>query len=535
MGSRLQTISRIARQDAVRTAGLPRCALPAPEIRAEVQSLLANADDADTVLNSPAIAGARAAIETALKPPDSGREALISELTGAVTIADRYQIVECIGKGGQAIVLLAIDRRIADRKVVVKVLDGEQANRDWMEKKFRQEIEVLAKINHSRRCRSLRLRASRQWQAIPRDELRRWHQSAGTNAHAHRSRRDRRDSQADGIGLNAAHALGVVHRDLKPENVMLTRSARNDGGKDVASVKLIDFGIARTQKQHSADETITNTMVAGTASYMAPEQFTGVASPASDIYAMGVICFEMLTGSRPQVLAPGHELPSGVGPRLTAAFAHEPTKRPADAEAFGNSLSATLLGRKPERKRMVALISAAAIALLAAGVYFWPRAHAAPLTDKDVLVLADFTNRTGDAVFDGTLREGLAVALEQSPFLKIMSDDEINQVLKLMGRRPGEHITNEIAREICQRANEKATIGGSIASIGKSYAVTLLATNCATGEALAHMQVEAESKERVLKALSAAATQREASLGRIAEFDQEAEPAVVVFRDYRLS
>lgn len=98
-------------------------------IRAEVQSLLANADGADTVLNSPAIAGAREAIDAALKPPDSGREALISELTGAV-ISDRYQIVECIGRGGQAIVLLALDRRIADRKVVVKVLDGEQANRD---------------------------------------------------------------------------------------------------------------------------------------------------------------------------------------------------------------------------------------------------------------------------------------------------------------------------------------------------------------------------------------------------------------------
>ena len=143
--------------------------------------------------------------------------------------------------------------------------------------------------------------------------------------------------------------------------------------------------------------------------------------------------------------------------------------------------------------RPAALAGAIVVALLAAGgALLWQRRpQAPPLTDKDVLVLADFTNSTGEPVFDGTLREALAVQLERSPFLKVMNDAQVRQILQLMGRAPGERITNEIAREVCLRGREKAMIGGSIAGLGTSYAIILHATNCATGETLAREQVEA--------------------------------------------
>src|SRR6202012_1668151 len=117
---------------------------------------------------------------------------------------------------------------------------------------------------------------------------------------------------------------------------------------------------------------------------------------------------------------------------------------------------------------------AAAVLILAAGggVLWLHRTQAKPLTDKDVLVLADFTNTTGDPVFDGTLRQGLAFQLEQSPFMKIMDDSQMQKDLRLMNLPPDEHITNKIAHDICVRERTAATIGGSITSLGKSYVVT---------------------------------------------------------------
>jgi eukaryotic-like serine/threonine-protein kinase len=136
-----------------------------------------------------------------------------------------------------------------------------------------------------------------------------------------------------------------------------------------------------------------------------------------------------------------------------------------------------------------------------------------PLTGTDMLVLADFTNATGDTVFDSTLREALAYELEQSRFLKTIGDEQMRQTLGLMGRSPDERVTNQVAREICIRLGEKAFIGGSIASLGKTYALAIQATNCETGDPLAREQVQAEDKERVLQAVSKAVMGMRAKLG----------------------
>jgi eukaryotic-like serine/threonine-protein kinase len=154
------------------------------------------------------------------------------------------------------------------------------------------------------------------------------------------------------------------------------------------------------------------------------------------------------------------------------------------------------------------------LAVLAAGaVLYWRSTQAKPLTDKDVLVLADFTNETGDPVFDGTLREALAFQLEQSPFLKVLDDDLMRRDLQLMGHSDQEHVSNKLAHEICVREAEKAMLDGSIASLGKSYYIELKATNCQSGAILARQEAEATDKEHILEALAKAAQAMRAKLG----------------------
>lgn len=158
----------------------------------------------------------------------------------------------------------------------------------------------------------------------------------------------------------------------------------------------------------------------------------------------------------------------------------------------------------------------AAIAILAgliAGPLIWSRMRITPMTGQDVLVLADFTNSTGDSAFDGVLREVLANQLEQSPFLKVLDDGVMREDLKLMRRSPQEHITNDLARSICIREHDKAMLGGSIAALGRSYAIELKTANCQTGTTLAREQAEAADKEHVLQALAKAAQGIRAKLG----------------------
>jgi eukaryotic-like serine/threonine-protein kinase len=160
-------------------------------------------------------------------------------------------------------------------------------------------------------------------------------------------------------------------------------------------------------------------------------------------------------------------------------------------------------------------VAALAALVIAAVLHFRkPNQQATtPLTEKDTVVLADFTNNTGDAVFDDTLKQALAADLEQSPFLNILSDRRITETLQLMGRNPKERITVDMAREICIRTGTKAMIAGSVSKIGTQYLVGLQATSCSNGDDLAKEQIEAANKEGVVKALDKAATTLRAKLG----------------------
>ena len=154
----------------------------------------------------------------------------------------------------------------------------------------------------------------------------------------------------------------------------------------------------------------------------------------------------------------------------------------------------------------------ALLTLAAAGTFFYKRnVHA--LTEKDTIVLADFANTTGDAVFDATLRQGLAVQLAQSPFLNIVSDEKLAETLRFMGQPPDARLTPAIARDLCQRVGSRAYLSSSIANLGTQYVLGLSAVNCRTGDALGQELVTADSKERVLKVLGEAATKMRAKLG----------------------
>jgi eukaryotic-like serine/threonine-protein kinase len=151
-------------------------------------------------------------------------------------------------------------------------------------------------------------------------------------------------------------------------------------------------------------------------------------------------------------------------------------------------------------------------ALIAGGFYFRSRLPA-PLTEKDTIVLADFANSTGDAVFDDALKQALAVQLGQSPFLNILSDRKVGETLRLMGRQPSDRITQDVARELCVRTGSKAIVLGSISNLGGQYVIGVDAVDCSNGDTLAKEQEEAAAKQDVLKAVSKAAASIRSRLG----------------------
>jgi serine/threonine protein kinase/tetratricopeptide (TPR) repeat protein len=163
--------------------------------------------------------------------------------------------------------------------------------------------------------------------------------------------------------------------------------------------------------------------------------------------------------------------------------------------------------------RFLLFVSLAGMLAAAVGGYFYFHHSAAKLTEKDAIVLADFTNTTSDPVFDDALKRALAIQLEQSPFLNVISDERVGGVLKLMNRSGNERLSQDVAREVCLRSNSKVYLSGSIASVGSHYLIGLKAVNCQNGDTLASTEAEAENRDAVLKALSEAGGQLREKLG----------------------
>ena len=205
------------------------------------------------------------------------------------------------------------------------------------------------------------------------------------------------------------------------------------------------------------------------------------------------------SGSRPA--APAVSQPSGAAAAAVSSSAVMPASGVAPA------------AQKKPWKIPAVVAAALLIAVLIGGALFFRSRSASALTEKDTAVLADFVNTTGDAVFDGTLKQALAVQLEQSPYLNLLPESRVREALRFMGRQPDERISNDVAREICMREGAKAMLTGSIASLGTHYVITVSALNAQNGDVLAREEVEAESKEQVLKSLDRAASSLRGKLG----------------------
>jgi eukaryotic-like serine/threonine-protein kinase len=198
-----------------------------------------------------------------------------------------------------------------------------------------------------------------------------------------------------------------------------------------------------------------------------------------------------------------------------ATTSHVETSAPGRVPQSARFSAAEVVGR-PSRSKLGSYVAAAVVlaALIAGELYY--RSHwqsQRQLTDKDTIVLTDFANSTGDAIFDDTLKTALSISLRQSPFLNLLSDSQVAKTLQLMTRPVGTKLTSEVARELCQRAGSKAYIAGSIGSLGSEYVLGLKAVSCQSGDTLAQEQVTAASKEKVLDTLGKAASKLRRELG----------------------
>ena len=201
-----------------------------------------------------------------------------------------------------------------------------------------------------------------------------------------------------------------------------------------------------------------------------------------------------------------------VTPTSSGSVAPAPASGQSAAGQLPPSGSTIIPPAPVKRGGLLAGVAVAIAAVIAAGAYFYT--HRAPaLTEKDFILLTDFTNTTGDSVFDGTLKQALAVQLEQSPFLNVYPQERVRAALRYAGHSPDDRVTMPIARDICQREAIKAILAGSIGSMGSNYVVTLEALNCRTGDTIARQQAEAASKEKVLQALGTAAKEIRGPLG----------------------
>lgn len=536
------------------------------ELCDEIAGLLSSDGRAENFIEKPAFEVAARAL--AASPSQSVASSIPTQISS-------YRILAPLGRGGMGEVYLALDSRLG-RKVAIKLLPARFTTNPDRIRRFEQEAHAVSALNHPNIITIHEIGETAEEAGGTHYIVTEYIEGETLRQHLKNTpqQRLRPDAALDiavqiTAALAIAHEHGIIHRDIKPENVML----RKDG-----IVKVLDFGLAKLSEQKSdggteeqsdgtterpgeddpttpfslhpsapPSQTGSGAML-GTPRYMSPEQAGGKKVDArTDIFSLGVMLYEMIAGYAPFACATSGETMAAIlhdeppplveyAPEMPGALERIVRQALSKERTDRYQTARTLLSDLKELKQRLEIQSK-----LSEGD--WASASRLPaLTEKDLILLADFENKTSDEIFDGTLKQGLAIQLRQSPFLGLFPEERVRQTLRLMKRSPDERLTTRIAREICVRNNIKALIVGSIAPLGTHYVITLEAIYGQTGETIETDQIEADSKEQVLRALSQAAARLRAKLGEslssIQQFNAELEeittPKLEAFQAYSL-